>query len=74
NFSGQAYRCEITVARIGGFSTKKSWFRIGESEITRTLYLGKIRGHWLPVRFEISAPLGVAVARLMVGSQTVVSQ
>ena len=74
NFSGQAYRCDLTVARIGGFSTKKAWFRIGESEITRTLYLGNIRGHWLPVRFEISAPLGVAVARLMADSRTVASQ
>ena len=74
NFSGQAYRCDITVARIGGFSTKKGWFRIGESEITRTLYLGNIRGHWLPVRFEISAPLGIAVARLMADTRTVVSQ
>ena len=34
----------------------------------------KIRGHWLPVRFKISAPLGVVVARLMVGSRTVASQ
>jgi len=74
NFSGQSYRCDITVARIGGFSAKKGWFRFGDSEITRTLYLGNIRGHWLPVRFEISAPLGTAVARLMVGSRTVASQ
>jgi hypothetical protein len=73
NFSGQAHQCDITVARIGGFSTKKGWFRIGESEITRTLYLGKIRRHWLPVRFEISAPLGFAVARLMRESRTIAS-
>jgi len=57
-------RCHITVKRIGGFSTKKGWFRSTESEIHRTLYLGRIRGYWLPVRFEISAPLGKAVARL----------
>ena len=62
------------MARIGGFSTKKGWFRIGESEITQTLYLGKIRGHWLPVRFEISAPLGIAVARLMADSRAVAFQ
>ena len=67
NFSGQAYRCDIALRRIGGFSTKKGLFRFGESEITRTLYLGKVRGHWLPVRFEISAPLGTAVARLLDG-------
>jgi len=57
--------CHITVKRIGGFSTKKGWFRSTESEIHRTLYLGRIRGYWLPVRFEISAPLGKAVARLL---------
>ena len=44
---------------------QKSWFRMGESDINRTLYLGKIRGFWLPVKFEISAPLGKAVARLI---------
>ena len=65
NFSGSTRRCDITVNRIGGFSTKKSWFRMSEADISRTLYLGKIRGVWLPVKFEISAPLGKAVARLI---------
>tara|TARA_B100001093_G_scaffold221604_1_gene212521 strand:+ start:4824 stop:5597 length:774 start_codon:yes stop_codon:yes gene_type:complete len=65
NFSGSMRRCDITVNRIGGFSTKKGWFRIREPEISRTLYLGKIRGYWLPIQFEISAPLGKVVARLM---------
>ena len=65
NPSGFTHRCDITVKRIGGFSTKKGWFRSNESEIHRTLYLGRIRGYWLPVRFEISAPLGKAVARLI---------
>ena len=66
NFNGPARRCDITLTRIGGFSTKKGLFKFGESEITRTLYLGQIRGHWLPVRFEVSAPIGSAVARLAV--------
>ena len=65
NFSGSARRCDITVNRIGGFSKKKGWFHLSESEINRTLYLGKIRGYWLPVKFEISAPIGKAVARLI---------
>lgn len=64
SFYGPARRCDITLTRIGGFSTKTGLFRFGESEIIRTLYLGKIREYWLPVRFEISAPLGTAVARL----------
>ena len=64
NFSGPARRCDITLTRIGGFSTKTGMFRFGESEITRTLFLGQIRGYWLPVRFEVSAPIGTAVARL----------
>ena len=64
NYVGFARRCDITVKRIGGFSTKKGWFRATESEIYRTLYLGRIRGYWLPVRLEISVPLGKAVARL----------
>jgi hypothetical protein len=63
-FQGLAHRCDISLTRIGGFSTKKGLFKFGESEITRTLYLGQIRGHWLPVRFEVSAPIGTAVARL----------
>ena len=66
DFNGPARRCDITLTRIGGFSTKKGLFKFGESEITRTLYLGQIRGHWLPVRFEVSAPIGSAVARLAV--------
>ena len=45
------------LTRIGGFSTKTGLFKFGESDISRTLYLGEIRGYWLPVRFEISAPL-----------------
>ena len=65
NFSGSTRRCDITVNRIGGFSKKKGCFRLSESEINRTLYLGKIRGYWLPVKFEISAPIGKAVARLI---------
>jgi len=65
-FNGPARRCDITLTRIGGFSTKKGLFKFSESEITRTLYLGQIRGHWLPVRFEVSAPIGSAVARLAV--------
>ena len=68
NFQGPARRCDITLARIGGFSTKKGLFKFGESEITRTLYLGQIRGHWLPVRFEVSAPIGSAVARLAISN------
>jgi hypothetical protein len=68
NFTGPARRCDITLTRIGGFSTKTGIFRFGESEITRTLYLGQIRGHWLPVRFEVSAPIGTAVARLALGN------
>ena len=68
NFRGPARRCDITLTRIGGFSTKKGLFKFGESEITRTLYLGQIRGHWLPVRFEVSAPIGSAVARLAVSN------
>ena len=66
DFNGPVRRCDITLTRIGGFSTKKGLFKFGESEITRTLYLGQIRGHWLPVRFEVSAPIGSAVARLAV--------
>ena len=65
NFSGPARRCDIALTRIGGFSTKTGLFKFGESDISRTLYLGEIRGYWLPVRFEISAPLGTAVARLI---------
>lgn len=65
NFNGSMRRCDITVNRIGGFSKKKGWLRFTESEIRRTLYLGRIRGYWLPVKFEISAPLGKAVARLI---------
>ena len=74
NYSGPARRCDIALTRIGGFSIKKGFFKLGESEISRTLYLGEIRGHWVPVRFEISAPLGTAVARLVDVSRALISQ
>jgi len=74
DFQGLAHRCDITLTRIGGFSTKKGLFKFGESEISRTLYLGEIRGHWVPVRFEISAPLGTAVARLINLNRAVAAQ
>jgi hypothetical protein len=74
NFNGPARRCDITLTRIGGFSTKKGLFKFGESEISRILYLGEIRGHWVPVRFEVSVPLGSAVARLIDVNRTVASQ
>lgn len=74
NFSGPARRCDIALTRIGGFSTKKGLFKFGEPEISRTLYLGQIRGYWLPVRLEISAPLGTAVARLVGVSRALASQ
>ena len=67
-FQGLAHRCDISLTRIGGFSTKTGMFHFGESEITRTLFLGQIRGYWLPVRFEVSAPIGTAVARLALGN------
>ena len=74
DFQGLAHRCDITLTRIGGFSTKNGLFKFGESEISRTLYLGEIRGHWVPVRFEISAPLGTAVARLINLNRAVAAQ
>ncbi len=74
DFKGPAHRCDITLTRIGGFSTKQGLFKFGEDEISRTLFLGEVRGHWVPVRFEISAPLGTAVARLIDLNRTVVSQ
>ncbi len=71
-FSGVAHRCEISVQRIGGFSTKRGLFRFGETEITRTLLFGQVGDHWIPVRFEIGSPLGTAVARLILEEPTVV--
>jgi len=71
-FSGLAHRCDIVVKRIGGFSTKRGFFRFGESDITRTLLFGQVGAHWIPVRFEIGTPLGTAVARL-VGNETSVA-
>ena len=66
-FSGVTHRCIITLKRLGGFSTERGLFKFEESKITRTLYFGKIRDHWIPVRFEIESPLGMAVARLTQG-------
>lgn len=66
DFRGEAYRCEISLTRHGGFAVKSGLFRFDESDITRILYFGKISGQWLPVRFEIGLPLGHATARLKV--------
>lgn len=65
DYAGPAHVCEIGLTRIGGFSTGRSVFQFGESSISRTLYFGQVRGHWVPVRFEIDSPLGMAVARLV---------
>ena len=64
DYSGEAYRCEISMIRHGGFSVKGGLVKLDESEITRTLYFGNIKGQWLPVRFEIELPFGRATARL----------
>ena len=66
DYSGEAYRCEISMIRHGGFSVKRSLVKFDESEITRTLYFANIKGQWLPVRFEIELPFGRATARLKV--------
>lgn len=73
DFEGITHVCEIGLTRIGGFSTGRSLFSFGEASITRTLYFGQVRGHWVPVRFEIDSPLGMAVARLKHASPSVVS-
>jgi hypothetical protein len=65
DYAGPAHVCEIGLTRIGGFSTERSLFQFGESSISRTLYFGQVRGHWVPVRFELDSPLGMAVARLV---------
>ncbi len=62
-YQGEAHVCRISVERIGGFSTGRRWFNTEESEVSRVLYFGRLGAHWLPVRFEISAPIGSAVAR-----------
>ena len=63
-YSGEAYRCEISLIRLGGFSTKRGLFKLDESDITRTLYFGSVEGQLLPVRFEIESFFGRATARL----------
>ena len=64
DYSGEAYRCEISIIRHGGFSVKRGLVKFDESAITRTLYFANIKGQWLPVRFEIELPIGRATARL----------
>lgn len=64
-YSGPAHVCEIAVRRLGGFSSGRRWFHADESDLKRTLYFGQVGTHWLPVRFEIQAPVGQAVARWM---------
>ncbi len=73
DYQGPAHLCRISVERIGGFSTGRRWFNTEESELDRTLYFGKVGEHWLPVRFEISAPIGKAVARWVATSETTAS-
>ena len=63
-FSGMSRVCDVSVERIGGFSERRGLFRFGEEEISRRLYFSEIDGRWWPVRFELTSPLGDAVARL----------
>ena len=74
DYAGPAHVCEIGLTRIGGFSTGRSLFQFGESSISRTLYFGQVRGHWVPVRFEIDSPLGMAIARLVRDESAVASR
>lgn len=63
-FSGISHACDVSVTRIGGFSERRGLFRFGEEDISRRLYFAEIGGRWWPVRFELTSPLGEAVARL----------
>lgn len=64
-YEGSVHRCNITVKRLGGFSTERGLFKFDESQINRILYFGKVDDFWIPVRFEIESPLGTVIARLV---------
>ena len=63
SYAGPTIRCRLHFRRLGGFPTESRW-RTEEREILRMIHFASIGGEWLPVRVEISAPLGAVVARV----------
>lgn len=70
SYAGPTLRCQLTFDRLGGFRTASSRWRSDEDEVLRVIHFAEIDGEWLPVRVEISAPLGDVVARIRVDDAT----
>ncbi|MDC1319731.1 DUF3108 domain-containing protein [Litorivicinus sp.] len=57
--------CDVELTKIGGFSARRGLFSSSEAEITRTVWFGNLRNHWIPVRVEVNSPFGAIVARFI---------
>lgn len=63
-YSGRAIGCSLTYTPIGGFRRDSEW-RDRRDEIRRTIWVGRLPNEKLvPVRIELSAPIGNFVGRL----------
>ncbi len=63
-YSGAAIGCRLTYTPIGGFRRESEW-KDKQDEISRVIWVGRLPNEQLvPVRIELSAPIGNFVGRL----------
>lgn len=63
-YSGSAIGCSLTYTPIGGFRRESEW-KDRQDEIRRVIWVGRLANEkMVPVRIELSAPIGKFVGRL----------
>ncbi len=68
-YGGPAVRCRLRAKKIGGFYREASKWSLDEDEIERIAWIARLEnGLWIPVRAEISGPLGNVVMRMITES------
>jgi len=65
-YAGPAVRCRLYAKKIGGFYRDATEWSSDEDEIERIAWIARLgNGLWVPVRAEVSAPLGNVVMRMI---------
>jgi len=65
-YAGPAVRCRLYAKKIGGFYRESTEWSSDEDEVERIAWIARLgNGLWVPVRAEVSAPLGNVVMRMI---------
>jgi len=65
-YAGPAVRCRLYATKIGGFYRESTEWSSDEDEIERIAWIARLgNGLWVPVRAEVTAPLGNVVMRMI---------